>query len=307
LTGMGLALRATARIGSLAIAAIALAGCLDAPAPTASATAAPATPEPTPVTTSYQPGATVWYEGLVIHVASAVATLDARGGPVELRLVLENPNEDDGELDARVLLQAGGDASAPPVAMTRDSKIPTVPAHGSVAAVLTYELQGVASLEDAAVLIGEAPNHVARVPLTDAGGTPFALQPVSLTLSGRGDAGTLRMTLRSGVIRWDLPDWSQELSSDLEVITLTYDVGYTAGFSGGYAFTGANVALRLPDGTVVEARRDGHSQSVELIGAHQTRTGMLSRFEIPNGTTGKLTVLVRNGKANDTIRFTVPG
>jgi hypothetical protein len=191
--------------------------------------------------------------------------------------------------------------------MTRDSKIPTVPAHGSASAVLTYELQGVASVDDAVVLIGEAPNHVARVPLTSAGGSPAAFQPVDLTIPGRGDAGTLRMTLRTAEIRWDLPDWSQELTSDIEVITITYDVTYNADFTGGYAFTGANVALRLPDKTIVQARRDGHSQSVELIAAHQTKKGMFSRFEIPNGTTGKLTVLVRNGSATDTISFTVPG
>ena len=303
-------LRIAARIAWLALVAVilagALAGCLDVPAPTVLPTAPP-TPEPTPVTTSYQIGSTVWYEGLVIHVSSAVAALDERGGPVELRLVLENPNADDGDLSARVLLQVGSDASTPPVAMTRDSKIPTVPAHGSASAVLTYELQGVSSIDNAVVLIGEAPNHVARVPLTAAGGAPVALEPVDLTLSGRGDAGTVRLTLRSGEIRWDLPDWSQELTSDIEVITITYDVTYNADFAGGYAFTGGNVALRLADGTVVEARKDGHSQSVELIAAHQTKTGMFSRFEIPTGTKGKLTVLVRNGKANDRISFTVPG
>ena len=298
------AARRTLRIAVLAIAATALAGCLDVPVPSATPTAVP-TPEPTPVTTTYQLGATVWYEGLMIHVDSVVATLDERGGPVEVRLRLENPNEDDGELDARVLLQIGADAA--PVAMSRDSKIPTVPAHGIVGAVLTYELQGVASVQNAVVLIGEAPSHVARVPLTEAGGAPLLLEPVDVTVSGRGDAGSLRISLRTAVMRWDLPDWSQELAEDVEVLTFTYDGTYTGDFSGGFAFTGANVALRLADGTIVEARRDGHSQSVELIGAKQTKKGLSSRFEIPSGTKGKLTFLVRNGKSQDTISFTVPG
>jgi len=298
--------RLGARIAALVVGAVAVAGCIDAPVPSASPTAAPA-PEPTPITTTYQLGSTVWYEGLVIHVDSVVATLDERGGPVEVRLRLENPNEDDGDLDARVLLQAGTDPSAPPVAMTRESKIPTVPAHGMVGAVLTYELQAVASVDNAVVRIGEAPNHVARVPLTEAGGAPVDLEPVNLIVSGRGDAGTVRITLRSGVIRWDLPDWSQELAQDLEVITLTYDVTYNGDFTGGLAFTGGNVGLRLPDGTVVEARRDGHSQSVELIGANQTKKGLFSRFEIPSGTTGRLALVVRNGKDSDTIPFVIPG
>jgi len=298
--------RRAGRIAALVLTAIAVTGCLDAPAPSASPTAAP-TPEPTPVTTSYQLDKTVWYEGLVIHVDSVVATLDERGGPVEVRLRLENPNEDDGDLDARVLLQVDPAGATAPVAMSRDSKIPTVPAHGIVGAVLTYELQGIPSVQNAAVLIGEAPNHVARIALTEAGGATVDLQPVDLTVSGRGDAGSLRITLRSGVLRWDLPDWSQELAEDVEVLTFTYDVTYTGGFSGGYAFTGANVALRLPDGTIVESRRDGHSQSVELVAARQTKKALSSRFEVPSGTTGKLSFVVRNGDASDRISFTVPG
>lgn len=295
---------AALRAAGLVLTAFALAGCLDVPVPSASPTAGP-TPEPTPVTTTYHPGTTVWYEGFIIHVASAAATLDERGGPVEVRVVLENPNEEDSDLDARVLLQVGDDASTPPVAMSRDSKIPTVPAHASAAAVLTYELQGVASVEDAVLLIGEAPDHVARIPLTPAGGTATTLEPVALTVSGRRDAGSLRITLRAGLVRWDLPDWSQELPADVEAITLTYDATYNAGFTGGFAFTGANVALRLPDGTIVEARRDGHSQSVELIGAHQTKKGLFSRFEVPSGTTGKFALLVRNGKNTGAISFTI--
>jgi len=295
-----------ARVGSLVVVTVVLSACLDVPAPTSAPTAAP-TPEPTPVTTTYQMGTTVWYEGLVIKVSTATATLDQRGGPVEVQLVLQNDNEDDSDLSARVLFDPDGNGPAPAVAMTRDSKIPTVPAHGSASAVLTYELQGVASVDRGNVVIGEAPNHVGLIPLTGAAGSAVALEPVDVAVSGKADAGSLGLALRGGLIRWDLPDWSQELAQDLEVITLTYDVTYHSGFTGGFAFTGDNVQLRLPDGTILDARKDGHSQSVELIAAHQTKTGLFSRFEIPNGTKGKLTLLLHNGAASDTIRFTVPG
>jgi hypothetical protein len=293
------------RVGSLVVVTVALSACLDVPAPTAAPTAIP-TPEPTPVTTSYPMGTTVWYEGLVIKVNTATSTLDERGGPVNVQLVLQNDNEDDSDLSARVLFDPDGEGPARPVAMTRDSKIPTVPAHGSASTILTYELQGVASVDRAEVVIGEAPNHVALVPLTGAAGSTVALKPVNLTVSGTAHAGSLGLALRGGVIRWDLPDWSQELAGDLEVITLTYDVTYDSGFTGGFAFTGDNVQLRLPDGTILDARKDGHSQSVELIAAHQTKRALFSRFEIPNGTKGKLTLLLHNGAASDTIRFTVP-
>jgi hypothetical protein len=294
------------RVAAIALVAIAVGGCLDAPVQSAAPTSGP-TPEPTPATTTYKPGSTVWYEGLVIHVDVAIATLDERGGPVQLGLRLENPNDEDGELDARVLLQLGGDASAAPLAPTRESKIPSVPAHGIVGAVLTYELQGVGTAEQAVVVIGEAPNHVARVPLTPAGGEPAFLEPIGVAVSGRGDVGSLRITLRGAVVRWDLPDWSQELAGDAEAITVTYDAAYRGDFTGGFAFTGDNVALRLPNGTIVESRRDGHSQSIDLIGAGQTKAALFSRFEVPNGTKGKLALVVRNGSKSRAIPFTIPG
>ena len=292
------------RLCAVAILAAALAGCVDEPVQSIAPTLGP-TPEPTPVTTTYQMSSTVWYEGLLVHVDSAVATLDERGGPVEVRLVFENPGDDDGQLNARVLLQADAGGKDPPVAPTRDSKIPTVPAHGTAAAILTYELQGVPSAERAVLLFGEAPNHVARVPLTAAGGEAVQLEPVELAVSGRGDAGSLRIALRAGLLRWDLPDWSLELAADVEVLTLTYDATYLGSFAGGYAFTGDNVALRLPDGKLVEARPDGHSQSIELIAAHQTKRGLFSRFEVPSGMTGKFALIVRNGAKSRAITFTI--
>jgi len=128
---------------------------------------------------------------------------------------------------------------------------------------------------------------------------------VALALSGSATSGTLKLTLRAGLLRWDLPDWSQELDASLQALTLTYDATYSGGFTGGFAFTGDNVALRLPDGTVVAPRRDGHSQSVELIGAKKTKKGLSSRFEIPAGLTGQFNLLVRNGSTEKSIPFTI--
>jgi hypothetical protein len=294
------------RCAALGVAATMLAGCLDVPVPSATPTPTPA-PEPTPITTTYELGATVWYEGLLIHVDNAVATLDVRGGPVEVQLRIENPGDDDGELDGRIRLLVDATSTDPPVEPTRESKVPTIPAHGLVGAVMRYELQGIASVEKAVILIGEPLQHVARIPLTAAGGGLVDLEPVTFKVSGSGTAGDLKLTLRSGVLRWDLPDWSQELAADLDAVTLTYDVTYTGKFTGGFAFTGDNVRLRLPSGTVIGPRRDGHSQSIELIGSGSTKKGLFSRFEIPSGMTGRFGLIVRSGTASKTIAFDISG
>jgi hypothetical protein len=294
------------RLVALGVATTLLAGCIDAPAPTVAPTPTP-TPEPTPTTTTYQLGATIWYEGLILHVDDAVATLDERGGPVEVRIRVENPGDDEGELDGRIRLLVDATSNDLPVEATRESKVPSVPAHGFVGALMTYELQGIRSVDKGVLLIGEDVNHVARIPLTPAGGDLVDFEPVVLALSGAGNAGDLRLTLRGAVRRWDLPDWSQELVASLDALTLTYDVTYQGTFSGGFAFTGDNVRLRLPNGTVIGPRRDGHSQSIELIGAGKTKRALFSRFEIPTGMTGRFGLIVHSGKASKTIAFNLTG
>ena len=293
--------------GALRVAlALLVAGCLDVPVASVSPSPAP-TPEPTPVTTTYPLDATVWYEGLLIHVDAAVASLDERGGPVEFLLRLENPGEEEGELNARILLQVDSSTSDPPVEPTRESQIPTVPAHAFAGAVMTFELQEVSSVQNAVLLIGEAPAHVGRVALVADGGAKV-FEPLELKLSGANAINDLRLTLRSAVLRWDLPDWSEELPDNAQALTLTYDAAFLGDFAGGFAFTGENVRLRLPDGTWISPRRDGHSQSIELIGPGKTKPGLTSRFEIPSGTTGRFAMIVRTGPgASRSIPFVLGG
>jgi hypothetical protein len=260
-------------------------------------------PEPTPTVTVYDLGATVWYEGLIIHVDTATATLDQRGGPVEVVLRLENPTGDVGELDGAIQLVLGKTRVGP----NEDSSVPLVPPNGSMPVHLTFDVQGATSVDDASIQIGTVPNHIGRVPLTAAAGAVAAFEPQDFTLKAAGAAADLKISLTGGDLRWDLPDWSQELDASLAALTLTYDATYTGTFAGGFAFTGDNVALRLPDGTVVKPRADGHSQSIELIGANKTKKGLFTRFEVPSGMSGKFALLVRNGGTTKAIVFTIGG
>jgi hypothetical protein len=292
--------RPGAHLAITALLAASLAGCLGGDEPSAAPTPTRA-PEPTPVTTAYEIGAKIWYEGLILTIDRASATLDARGGPVDILLGIENPGAESAALDAPITLVAG-DARAEP---TRESQVPSVPGGGSAAAVLRFELQGVPSIDEAVIEVGTAPRHVARVALAPDPAAPRIFEPATLELSGSATAGGLKLTLKGGLLRWDLPDWSQELDAGVQVLTLTYDATYAGDFPGGLAFTGDNVGLRLPDGTVVGPRRDGHSQSIELIGARKTKKGLSSRFEIPAGLTGKFALVVRSAGATKSIAFAI--
>jgi hypothetical protein len=283
-------------------AAVAVAGCLG-DAPPSVAPTPTREPEPTPTTTTYDLATSVWYEGILISVNRAVATLDQRGGPVTVELELANSSVDEMELKATIYLVVGDSRIAP----TRESKIPPLPAEAEVAAAMTYELQGISSADAATIEIGDPPDHVGIVPLTPSAGTAVTLQPRVLTLAGEGAAGDLEITLTGGVQRWDLPDWSQELAADRQAITVTYDATFTGGFPGGFPFTGENVALRLPDGTDVAPREDGHSQAIELIGAGRTKRDLFSRFEIPASVRGFISFVVTDGDEEQLIPLAIPG
>ena len=283
------------------LAALGLAAC---DTPTASVAPTPTrAPIATPATTVYEMGTDVWYEGLVMRVNQATTVLDARGGTVDVFATIQNPGEEPSTLDAGVTLAVAGIRLDP----TRDSEVPSVPGGESRLALFSFELQEIASAADGVLEIGAAPLHVGKVPFTDAAVTPVVFEPIEVELRGSGTAGTLRLTLRQALVRWDLPDWSEQLPADKRAITVTYDVTFTGTFSGGYAFTRDNVALRLPNGDLVGPRRDGHSQSVELIGAGKTKRNLFSRFEVPADATGEFALILSAGSAERAIRFTIEG
>jgi hypothetical protein len=291
---------APARVAVVAVLAAVFAGCADAPPATVAPTPT-RQPDPTPIMTTYDIQTTVWYEGLVLTFGQAVAELDAFGGPVRVGLRIENPGPDETDLAAPITL-AVGDAV---FAATRESRVPSVPGDGGIQVVLEYDVRDIASADAAVVLVGAEPLHVARVPFTEAGGTEELFEPVAFTLRGTGTGGSLRVTLRSGELRWDLPDWYEELDSSVVALTLRYDVTYIGSFPGGYPFTRDNIELRLPDGKRVEPREDGRSQSIELIGPGKTKRDLLSRFEVPSGVRGQFRLIVIDGSKERSIPFTI--
>ena len=293
-------LRRAARPLALGLAVL-LAGC-DSGTPSAAPTAT-AEPDPTPVTTTYVMGTHVWYEGLELTFDRVTSTLDSRGGPVKLLVGVKNPGSEDSELDGRITIVVGTIRMEP----TRESVIPIVPAGGSVAVALTYELQKVISIERAAFEVGADPLHVARVPVSTEGGQALTFEPVVLSLKGATTAKSLKVTLRSATLRWDLPDWSQELDATLASLTVVYDATYVGDFGGGFAFTGDNVALRLPDGRRIGPRQDGRSQSIELIGPRKTKKNLSSRFDIPADMPGEYALVIKDGSTSRVLVFTIEG
>lgn len=283
------------------ILSIALAGCLGSPAP--SPTPLPSIPlGPTVTVTEYRPGTRAWQQGFVITLLQARASLDAKGGPVGVVLMIENAGTDDATLDAPISLTSGAATFEP----THGTDVPEVPAGESSFVSLEFEVTGQGSIDDGVLKIGRPSDHVAAIPLVPDPSRVVTLQPRTGTIKGSGTFADLKASIHRFEIRWDLPDWHDELPLGTEALTVTYDMAFVGTFAGGTAFTADDIALRLPGGTVVHPRQDGHSQSIAALDPGKTARNLFSRFEIPNGLTGRFALLLRAGSKSKAITFTVP-
>jgi len=291
------------RAGALAGAiSIVLAGCLtDAPPPTAQRTPT-ATPEATATVTSYRLDRSVWYGGFVMTFVTATATLDAKGGPVVVEAVIGNPGDDDATMDGPVVLAAG----ALTVESTRESVLPLVLAHDLAKATFVFDVAPDFDLAAAEIRVGREEEHQAIVPLAAASTSTVDLRPLAHDLAVEGQAGSLLVQLHGAELRADLPDWRLELDDGVLALSLTYDATYRATFSGGLPFTAANVGLRLADGTVLEPRRDGHSQSVLVLEPGVRAVALRSRFEVPAPGLGPYVLVIRDGAATADLPFEIP-
>ena len=296
---IGAARRRAAHAAVLA-AAVMLAGC--SPEPTSTPIPTPTrVPLPTPVTTTYAVGVTAWYAGLVLHIGSATSILDPGGGSVTVDLTIENPGEAFSSLTAPIALVAGERRVEP----AHGTVIPDVRAGESALSTIQFDVDAAFDVTKSALRVGRQAEHEVVVPLVPGDESLVTLEPIALTLDASGVAGLLAVTLTGGELRADLPDWGLEMARDTLALTLTYTARYRGDFSGGFAFTGANVNLRLPDGTTIAARADGHSQSVAVLLPGVTSPGLIARFDVPVPGTGDYALEITDGSTNRAIPFTI--
>lgn len=297
--------RAAARRHSrLALLALVPAIAVGACGPTEPAGSAGSTepPLPTPAVTRYELNTTVWYAGMILDFGSATTIFDPTGGTVTLLLRISNPGSDDRTFDTPIRITAAGQGFDP----VSGTEPPLVPAGAAVDELISFDIPGRPSVDDAVIRIGASEANQAIVPFGRGPVKPATLEPVTLAVKGTANAADLRVTIRTGELRWDLPDWAQELPVNTAALTVTYDATYRGTFEGGLAFSADNVSLILPDGTTVKPRKDGRSQSVALLLPGKTQAGLLSRFEVPSGLSGTYTLRIANGSTRGQVQIALP-
>lgn len=281
------------------IAMLAVAGCEGVTVSFAPSAQAPVA---TPLTHAYTLNTSVWFAGLQITFRTATSVLTQYGGTVTVDVQFQNPGTDETSLAAPMQLVIGATRIDPEHGTT----LPDVPASGLSELQVVYDVVGQASVDEASIVVGGGGDNQASVPLQDPS-KAVTLAPVALKVPGIANAADLHIHLNTGELRWDLPDWGDELPSGHAVLTLTYDAVYRGTFSGGLAFTDANVALRLPDGSSIAPRADGHSQSNAVLLPGKVQPHLASRFELPALERGTYTFIVKNGSAHANITFTISG
>jgi hypothetical protein len=292
--------RRLAAIGLSACLPFALASCSSAPSVPASL--APILAGPTPTVTVYPIDTQAWIDGFRIIVSTATASLDPKGGTLTVQMALENDGTDDATLDAPMVVTSG-DAT---FQLSHGTNLPDEPAGSTSVLSLPFDVIGRGNVDDGVIRIGRTDEHMVSIPLRPAAGGIVALQPIELTVTGSGHTASLRIVLRHVELRWDLPDYNDELPTATQALTITYDVTYTGTFSGGFPLTGDNVRLRLPDQkTFLATRQDGHSQTIVLINAGKTVKSVTSRFEIPDGLNGQFALVINDGSSSRSIPFTI--
>jgi hypothetical protein len=302
-------LPALAIAGALAISVAACGGSAAATqAPVASEVAEPVSvesmaPETSAATTTVQVDQEFWFAGFKVALGAATAEItEGRGGTVAIEASFENIGSEDARFDGTLNLASAGENATEAF----DIDIPSVPGGLSGKGMLTFDVEDSFTFDDAVLTIGLPTNQQAIVPLTATAGTAVTREPVAVSATGEGTADTLRLELLGGEYRADQPWNHGQMKTGTYVLTVTYDATFLSDFAGGFAFTGENVALKLPDGTTVGTIQDGDSQSIELIGPESTAKDLISRFEIEDPAAGEYNLLVRSfDDALDEIPFTI--
>ena len=125
-------------------------------------------------------------------------------------------------------------------------------------------------------------------------------------MSGTGTAGQLEVTVDRGELRADRPESHGQMKSGKLALTVTYGATNHGTGAPDFAFTGDNIRLRLPDGSVVADMGDGYSQSIELLKSGTSKQDMLTRFEVEEPASGEYALQVLDGDEVAEIPFTLP-
>ncbi len=231
---------------------------------------------------------------------------------IEIDVVIENLSDADATPNSTLVLQSGGQNYTEP---TLDQEIPQVPGGLTSNGLITFQVDGAFSFDDAVLVVGLPSNNQAMVPLTPGAGELVSLEPQEIAASGSATAGALTVTLTGVEVRADLPENHDEEEEGKLALTVFFSAMPAAGIQIGQGvLQSQNVALKLPDGTSVAVRSDGISGVNELLQGKEgtTITDLSTRFDVPSPAAGEYAFIIKGAygpggaQVEAEVPFTVP-
>ena len=260
-----------------------------------------AAPEPVTI----EVGKSFWHAGWKVDVVDATYTPADPSlfseATVTLRVVFNNLGAAATRFNSTIALTAGGQAYADDPGQ---NDWPDVPGRLSANGAIVIPVEEPFSFDDAVLIVGNANNNQATVPLGSAGEF-VSLQPVVFEVAGEAIAADrLRMEITGAEIRADIPEKHDEAEAGRLALTLDVVATFLSDFPGGYALTHANFALRLPDGNAVAP----DDAPIKLLRGRLD--GLRVRFLVPSPASGDYALVVIDDTEPDApleeIPFTVP-
>jgi hypothetical protein len=150
--------------------------------------------------------------------------------------------------------------------------------------------------DDATLVIGNAENNQAKIPLGPGGDDLVTLQPVEIAVNGPIIVGALTIDVEGIEVRADRPDWHDEIKEGYRAVIVKFRATPQAGIQIGQGVLQSDaVALKLPDGTSVSVIQDGRSGVNELLQGREGTTirDLSVRFEVPEPLAGMFAFFVQ--------------
>ncbi len=238
---------------------------------------------------------TFWHAGWKVTMGEATVTAgDLGNGELNIEAEFDNLGTDEATFDSQLLVTSAGNDYADETFEGHD--LPTVPGERTGDGSFNFQIDEEFDLDQATLIVGNAMNNQATVPIGADGDDLVSLEPQEIEAAGTVTAGALTLTVERAELRADLPDRHSEMEEGTLALTVYFSASPSAGIQIGQGvLQDGNVLLDLPNGTSVAVISDGVSGVNELLQGKEGTTipDLQVRFAVEDPAEGTYAFVLR--------------
>jgi len=236
-----------------------------------------------------------WHAGWKVTLGEAtLSESETGGGELFIEAEFENLGTDEATFDSQLLITSAGNDYADETFEGHD--FPAVPGLRTGDGSLSFSVDEEFVLDEATLIIGNAVNQQATVPIGADGEDLVSLEPVDIAAAGTATAGAVTLTIERAQLRADLPEKHSEMKAGKMAMIVFFSATPGSGIQIGQGvLQSENVLLELPNGTAVAVISDGVSGVNELLQGKEGTTipDLAVRFEVDEPVEGAHAFVVR--------------